>query len=494
MGRHGVRGTIKPSGRALSGVAFGVVAAYGLAFAETASVYETDLAAFFAELDATYPFFDLKGIREDWAQAKGELTKKVKVCESGTEFLGIVVEGIRGLHDSHVWLRDAKAEIPPLPKKYYAGVSFMPATQNRVVVMASAEKYAGTLATGVLVTQIDGEDARACLEKRAKEAWATSFASSPQRTRLYEFRIPLSGASGERHTITYRAEGEEREVTVTCDVEARGWPHVYHLPEGLVRVGRSSWHTKLDDGVGYMYLRRVDQSAEPGMRQALETHADAKGWIVDLRGNGGGGYGEGLLAQLARLPRPVAVLIDAGCMSAGETLARDLRRIAGARLFGSRTAGSSSAKRTWAFPSGIASVSLPVRSRWRNDGQPIEYNGIEPDVVVEAVPEEVALGQNSAICRAQEYLHEGPDRRKRRDRQLLASCVQGSLRASPGGAGLRLWCRHAPADSPLIYIAHAVALRSQGFGSRVQGRGSYVGHDSAGRSRRVSLVCQGRQE
>jgi len=406
MGRDSLFRRTRASRLALVAVAFGLAGAYGLGFAETPSLYETDLAAFFDELDATYPFFDLKGIREDWARAKRDLTEKIKGCESDTAFLGIVVEAIRALHDSHVWLRDAKAEIPPLPKKYYPGVSFMPATENRVVVMAAADKYAGTLATGVLVTHIDGENARAWLEKRAKEAWATSFASSPQRTRLYEFRIPLKGASGERHTIAYRTEGEEREVTVTCDLEARGWPHVYHLPEGLVRVGRSFWHTKLDDGAGYMYLRRVDQSAEPGMRQALETHADAKGWIVDLRGNGGGGYGEGLIAQVAQLPKPVAVLIDAGCMSAGETLARDLRRSAAARLFGARTAGSSSAKRTWSFPSGIASVSLPVRSRWRNDGQPIEYNGIEPDVVVEAVPEEVALGRNSAIRRAQEYLRE----------------------------------------------------------------------------------------
>ena len=404
MSRHGVRGRMKMFRLALFPVALGLAGAYGQAFGDAPSVYETDLAAFFDELDAAYPFFDLKGIREDWAQAKRELTEKVKACGSDPEFLGIVVEAIRALHDSHVWLQDAKAEIPPLPKEYYPGVSFMPATKGRVVVMASAGKYAGTLATGVLVTHIDGEDARAYLENRAKKAWTTSFASSPQRTRLYEFRIPLKGASGERHTITYRAEGEERDLTVTCDLEARGWPHVYHLPEGLVRVGRSFWHTRLDDGAGYLYLRRVDQSAEPGMRQALETHADAKGWIVDLRGNGGGGYGEGLIAQVARLPRPVAVLIDAGCMSAGETLARDLRRLAGARLFGSRTAGSSSAKRTWSFPSEIASVSLPVRSRWRNDGQPIEYNGIVPDVEVEAVPEEVALGRNSAICRAQGYL------------------------------------------------------------------------------------------
>ncbi|MHC4718459.1 MAG: S41 family peptidase, partial [Planctomycetota bacterium] len=149
---------------------------------------------------------------------------------------------------------------------------------------------------------------------------------------------------------------------------------------------------------------RLDGSVEPGLARALEAHPDASGWIVDLRGNGGGGYGRGLIARIQSLPRPVAVLIDAGCVSAGETFARDLARLAGGRLFGSRTAGASTAKRSWTFPSGIATVTFSGRSRWRNDRKPIEFNGIEPDVEVEADPVEVARGMNSAICRAQEYL------------------------------------------------------------------------------------------
>jgi C-terminal processing protease CtpA/Prc len=142
------------------------------------------------------------------------------------------------------------------------------------------------------------------------------------------------------------------------------------------------------------------------MKEAFVTYDDAKGWIIDLRGNGGGGYDQALYEVLRALPQPLAVIIDAGCTSAGETLARDLVRYANARLFGSPTAGSSSAKRTWSFPSGIATLSLPRRSRWGISGRPIEFNGIRPDENVEAVPEEVQRGQNSAILRAEEYLTE----------------------------------------------------------------------------------------
>ncbi len=77
---------------------------------------------------------------------------------------------------------------------------------------------------------------------------------------------------------------------------------------------------------------------------------------------------------------------------------------AGARLFGETTAGSSSAKRQWSFPSGSATLTLSVRGRAGTDGKTIEFHGVAPDEVVEAVPEEVQAGKNSAILRAEEYL------------------------------------------------------------------------------------------
>jgi C-terminal processing protease CtpA/Prc len=153
-----------------------------------------------------------------------------------------------------------------------------------------------------------------------------------------------------------------------------------------------------------MYLRRVDESVVQGMREALRTYPDVPGWIVDLCGNGGGGYGPELIEQIKSLPHPVAGLIDAGCMSAGETLARDLVSQAQARLFGSRTAGASSAKRTWRFPSGIAEMILPVRSRSGLGGTPIEYHGISPHEEVEVNPEQMRQGVNSSIGRAEQYI------------------------------------------------------------------------------------------
>jgi hypothetical protein len=379
----------------------------GPVVARASETHEADWAAFLKEVNGTYPYFDLKGIRGDWVKNERRLTGRVKSCGSDTEFLGIVVEAIRCLRDAHMGLTDTKAAVPELPPQYYPGLSFMSASQDRVIVMWAADVHAGRLKPGTVVTKIDGQAARVFLEARAKAAWGgdtSYFVSSPQRARLFAYRQPLAGRRGETHTLHYLAEGKEQELSVTCDLIARGWPHQYNMPGNLKWPSRALAYGKLPSGAGYMYLRYVRSETEPGMRAALAAYPEAKGWVIDLRGNGGGGYDDTLVRLLKTLPQPVAVLLDAGCMSAGETLARDLAQNAGARLLGARTAGASSSKRQWTFPSGIASVTFSTRSRTGNHGQPIEFNGIVPDVELEAVPEEVAQGVNSEIRRAEEYL------------------------------------------------------------------------------------------
>jgi hypothetical protein len=370
-----------------------------------AGAYGSDLEAFLDEMDRTYPFFEVKGIRPDWDRTKVRLREKVKTCPSDEQFLGIVQEAILCLHDSHMGFAKTRVSPPPWPAKYCLGVSFLPATNGRVVVMSCRDGLDPALKTGVVVTKIDDQNARSYLEERTNEVWAQGGMSSRQRARLLAYRLPLqTEQKGQKHTLSVLANASEHRVELACDFDARsGFPHWYHHPEGLKQVG-SCAYTRLPSGVGYIYLRRIDTSTAPGLKEAFSTYADVKGWIVDLRGNGGGGYDQALLDLLKSLPQPSAGIIDAGCISAGETFARDLVQYAQARLFGATTAGASTSKRDWTFPSGIATLSLSVRSRWGLDGQTIECNGIQPHVEVEAIPEDLLQGRNTEIVKAEQYL------------------------------------------------------------------------------------------
>lgn len=267
--------------------------------------YVTDMQAFIEELDRSYPFFDLKDIRDDWTSAKEGLLQKAKNCKRDQEFILIVLDAVRVLRDGHLGIREAKPKMPQLPAQYFPAASFLPATDQRVAIMYAPQALAGQLKTGTVVTKIDGIDARQNLEQRAKKAWEEGgFFSSPQRARMFEYRIPFRGKRGEKHTVSCLVGGEEKEYTFTCNTVAGGWPHVYNLPPNLKRVGRSFHYVKLESEIGYMYLRRVDASVLAGIDEALAAHAAVKGWIVDLRGNGGGGYDSALIERIKNFPSP----------------------------------------------------------------------------------------------------------------------------------------------------------------------------------------------
>ncbi len=366
--------------------------------------YASDMKAFVDQAQKAYPFFDLKGIRKDWKTTSKRLEKQAKKCKTDADFMMLVYEGISSLRDAHMYVTESKVKMPEREPSFYTGVSFMPATDGRVVVMFPPTGKGASLKTGQVVLKINGKDARKVLEERGQEVWEKggSF-SSPQRATFFEYRYGLSGESGDKHVLVC-LDGKKKTYKLSCRTEMEGWPHTYNLPADLQRVGKSFYDSKLESDIGYMYLRRVDSSIPEGMAKALAEMTDVKAWIVDLRGNTGGGYGSDLTDQVKGLQVPVAVIIDAGCISAGETLARDFVNYADARIFGTVSAGSSSSKQNWTFPSGIATIKFSTRSRSGIDGQVIEFNGITPHEITEVVPEEAMVGENSSIKRAEEYL------------------------------------------------------------------------------------------
>jgi len=376
--------------------------------------YANDFEAFVKEVDKSYPFFDLKKNRKHWKASKRDFSKRARACRTDDEFILLVWDAVKVLRDAHIQVRTKNGKYPEGTKEYYPGIGFLPATDDRVIVMHPPRGRESTLPTGTIVTKIDARPARKVLEAQAEAAWKEGgWFGSPQRARLFVYRTPLVGKKGESVTLSYLDGMKEKTVKLRREQEVSGWPHTVNLPKDLNREGRSFFYTELPSGVGYMYWRRIDTSIWNGIPKALAAVPEAKGWIVDIRGNGGGGYDKTLIDLMKELPRPVAAILDAGCISAGETVARDLVKLAEARLFGARTAGSSTSKRSWEFPSGIATVRFSRRSRFGPDGRPIEFNGIAPHVEVEAVPEEVLAGKNSEILRAEEWILDPKRRRKK---------------------------------------------------------------------------------
>lgn len=370
--------------------------------------YVKDLTAFFEEIDRHYPFFAVKKIGKEWKATKKALLARARRCRTDVEFIEIVDAAARGLRDGHFSWLEVRPEMPG--KRYWwPGIALLPATKGRVVVMNTAGNLKSALPPGTIVLRINGKPARRYLEARSLQVWKQGgYFSSPQRARFFEYRQAFSGLEkGETFKLQVLVGRKKKTLNIVRNLELKGWDHNYHAPEGLTSGAKSVFHAKLESGFGYVYLRRMDDSVESGLRATLAAHPDVKGWIFDLRGNTGGGYDRSLRDLTGKFQAPVAVIIDAGAVSAAETYCRDIVNIHGARVFGAVSAGSSSTKNVFTFPSGIAKVRYSTGTRPGLGGKPIEFNGITPHEEMEADPAEVARGLNSEIVRAEVWLARG---------------------------------------------------------------------------------------
>jgi C-terminal processing protease CtpA/Prc len=176
---------------------------------------------------------------------------------------------------------------------------------------------------------------------------------------------------------------------------------------------------------------------------ALAEARDAKGIVLDLRGNRGGvdkvgfrvvaGLAEGtaklgeyrvlaapetlarrpawkgLVAEAdgfspvqqltvpalpKRYPGKIAVVVDAGCFSTCEIVVAALRADVGAILIGDITGGSSGAPVSVTLPASKGSVQIPTWNLLAADGKPIEDDGVAPDLDAVATPDGLAANHD----------------------------------------------------------------------------------------------------
>jgi C-terminal processing protease CtpA/Prc len=215
---------------------------------------------------------------------------------------------------------------------------------------------------------------------------------------------------------TESADGQRHTFSVSCDLPARYLPRLPVPIPGIPDAGNVSW-TMLDDDVGYVYVRRIRGDLIERLDQAVGELKEAKGLIVDVRGNSGGGFdsgrshrnfdpGDSEEPERPRFGGPVALVIDARCISAGEGWASWFIANDRARVFGETTAGASSRKRTYTLKNGFYNVKFPVKAYRGFLDRPIERRGLEPDVASRQNAGDLAAGRDTVLEAAKRYLLE----------------------------------------------------------------------------------------
>jgi carboxyl-terminal processing protease len=188
---------------------------------------------------------------------------------------------------------------------------------------------------------------------------------------------------------------------------------------------RSKW---LAGNIGYLRLFGFSQSGQGELLQAMrEFEAKSpKGWIIDLRTNGGGelplllsllskflkegpfGYEIDKQGRRAALgpdgsylarQHPIVVLVSDSTSSAAELFARAVQHYQAATVVGTKTAGCVGIANRFPLPDG-SQISVTVRKLLGPDGEELNRAGVVPNEVVEVSRTELAAGKDPQLQRA----------------------------------------------------------------------------------------------
>lgn len=106
----------------------------------------------------------------------------------------------------------------------------------------------------------------------------------------------------------------------------------------------------------------------------------------------------------------IAILIDQRCISAGEGWSSWFKRHKRAKFFGKTTAGASARKTVYKLENGLFKVRMSVKGYCGFLDRLIERRGIEPDVEVDYLASDIAIGKDSILDAAKEWLVENKNR------------------------------------------------------------------------------------
>jgi carboxyl-terminal processing protease len=304
-------------------------------------------------------------------------------------------------------------------------------TIHGIVIVGSVES--GSAAAGAKVRagwaieSIDGEDI-----STGADQLRASFGEKPMtNVRTNEWvESKLILPIGERVNVTFRAlDGSPKTVRLKSGRQPGLWASFGMLPAMNLRYSA----TRLPGEIGYFTLSVFLNPPQvmPVFGQFIKENQDARGLIIDLRGNPGGlgamatgmcGFliaDEGqkigtMLRRDGRLqfvvnPRypqyagPVAILVDEMSLSTSEILASGLQDLGRAKVFGQQTPGA-------ALPSAIVrlangdALQYALADYVSASGRRLEGQGVKPDVVVPLDRKSLEAGRDDVLEAARNWI------------------------------------------------------------------------------------------
>ena len=371
-------------------------------------------------LGREYPCFALKEI--DWDAVGRELLPRAAEAKTEEQFGLLCLELVARLQDSHAFVGPGKAR-PPVPAlaQFDPGFACLIDDRQRPVVYyvdkGGPADRAG-VRPGMALVSVNGTPAEDVLANRMKELSRYAGYSSDRFLRYHaaQFLVKETERGAKVRLEFETSDGTKQSVEAPATAETRYLPRLPVPIPGIDDAGSVTWK-KLDDGVGYVYVRRIGPDLIERLDRAVAELKDALVLIIDVRGNSGGGFDSERSHRnfnpddpnepdRPRFAGPVAVLIDARAISAAEGWASWFVANKRAKLVGEATAGASSRKREYVLKNGLYKVQFPVKAYNGYLDRPIERRGLEPDVPVRQNAKDLSEGRDTVLKAARRMLKE----------------------------------------------------------------------------------------
>jgi carboxyl-terminal processing protease len=353
-----------------------------------------------------------------WDAARAELRPRVEKASSADEARAILNELLARLGQSHFGIIPAAAyaalESGGEPGDAHPGFEVRMVEGEPVVTRVLPDMAAARAGVrpGWLMRRIGERDVAPMLEK---------FKDKPLLQAILLQRLLQGDPGQERAFVFLDGDGAERAFTLALAAPPGRPVRFGNLPPLRMNVERSLPRP------GVVHIRWnaffEPQWLQDEMRAAVEGCGGCKGFILDVRGNGGGlgilapGVAAWFLDQqnylgtmyaptgplkLVAYPRPVtyrgpvAVLIDGLSASTSEFLAAGLKDLGRARLFGETTPGAALPSMIELLPSGDR-FQYAVADYVSLGGEPIEGRGVAPHVHVPLIRAELLAGRDPVL-------------------------------------------------------------------------------------------------
>jgi carboxyl-terminal processing protease len=375
--------------------------------------------------------FDPKMNGVDWDAVHARTAPKVDAAHDDEEFTDVMAEMILTLGQSHIGIAPPQADVETSKSDAQGTVGLHAGFVEGKLVVTRVEPGSPAdlahVAPGTEILTVGGKPVSKILEDLPRtlgERW--------QGVVPYVVDDAIRGPVGEKLRIGIAApDGAPREIDLV-----RVEPRIPAFRFGYLGTIPVEFESRMLPGeIVYVRFTPCIIDAGQNVERALAEHANARGAILDLRGNPGGVGAVAMAVARLFVDKPVdlgtmhtrenpeirffvhaddtpfrgplVILVDASSASTSEILAGGLQLVGRARIVGERSIGMA-----------LPSLGIELPHRWRlqtvfadfqlPNGKAIEGNGVTPDVAVATTLADLRARRDPALDAAVAELARAP--------------------------------------------------------------------------------------